>query len=147
MPTLVRIYQGRLDEPSSAAAAEHFAIFQAAINYYLLALCALETRSLGPLADLKGQIVRERWERWTDRRGVGRAGLRDSLAEWLGSLAGHPVEDLEEAWRLLRPEAQVDRRAWTAALDLLLDRCGGEGSIQHPSSAAHGHAISPGSRK
>lgn len=129
MTKIVRIYQGLLDQTASEAAAQHFEIYQAAINYYLLALAAQESRTKGPIADLRAQLP-DYWDAWVDRRGARRPGMRTLLGEWLASLAGRPVERLEDALHLLQPEAGVDRRAPPAALDLLLENCQGDGAIQ-----------------
>lgn len=136
MATVTRIYQGRLLS-AGGEAAEHFRIFQAAINYYLLALAAQETREHGPLADLRRQMS-TCWGTWIDRSGTRRDGLRALVGEWLDGLAGRPVTALDDAFSLLRaPDGGQPDAPW-AAVALLLERCQGESAIRD-----HGRAYWP----
>jgi hypothetical protein len=149
-----RIYQGRvsradlIDEKGNATPLadweqrlwEHHALFQDAVNYYLVCLLALAdggTEETQRIVELRERITREPgtenpadthffvWGKFR-RRGVWRRGLRESVAKYLtpgndaptfeecraAALAGNPHADAEEGCALL------DRGLWQ-----VLDYC------------------------
>lgn len=112
----------------------HHEIFQAGVNYYLLALGSLAEDSPHVdsrlIRDLRGRLDAS-WERFPRAVAGGRAqGLRESLRPWLGLPVNASINEAYSAI-LQREELEVSQtEALPLALDLLLRRCGGEAAIQ-----------------
>ncbi|MFA6289382.1 MAG: type V CRISPR-associated protein Cas12b [Opitutaceae bacterium] len=147
---LNRIYQGRVSaveldrsakknapdwKPTSGndeSLWQHHALFQDAINYYLVGLLALASRDnliLGPLlAELaKPDSPRQIWNSFV-RRGQKRPGLSASVAPYLTPGNNSPTMAEAFAAILAGNEAKLETR--DAAVTQLLQACDGAGAIQ-----------------
>lgn len=145
-----RIYQGRVssvefDRSTGKTAADwqpapggdenlwrHHALFQDAINYYLVGLLALASREnaiLGPLLaelDLPGS-PRQIWNTFS-RRGAIRPGLAASVAPYL--TPGNPKPTMSEAFAAILAGNEASPATRNAAVTQLLQACDGAGAIQ-----------------
>jgi hypothetical protein len=119
----------QLNEPWQTALWGHHQIFQDAVNYYILALASLadpEHATSRLIKDLRDR-VRAAWSEFPRAVGGDARSLRQSVANCLSLSDNASLEDAFES--VLRGnEATPQVRA--LALALLLDRCGGESSIQ-----------------
>jgi len=111
---------------------QHHAIFQDAINYYLVALGSL----VGDQAEAGDRLARDLRERlasaWTqfpriDAHRKKANSLRKSLTNWLGLDHG---ASLEEAFATVLDGNLADSRTRYLAMALLLDKCSGDAAIQ-----------------
>lgn len=108
---------------------EHHCIFQDAINYYLVALAALADRQSAKgrfVSDLQARIEAA-WEGFPRKTSVGAIGLRRSLASWLSLPEGVASE---VAYDIILRGNEASAEIRTLALELLLEKCGGEAAIQ-----------------
>lgn len=146
-----RIYQGRIsfaelldssnqpttsfDEASLTNQLEspvwqHHVTFQAAVNYYLVALASLADLKNAATARLFRDLherLRASWEQFPRPNMPGAQSMRDSLQPWLGL---SPGATLEQAFGALLENTKASPEARNLALCLLLDRCGGGAAIQ-----------------
>lgn len=145
-----RIYQGRVsgvefDRATTKALADwqpahggdeslwqHHGLFQDAINYYLVGLLALASRSnktLGPLLDeiAKPDSSRQIWNTFR-RRGETRPGLSASVAKYLTPGNDHPT--MAEAFAAILAGNEASPETCDAAVTQLLQACDGAGAIQ-----------------
>lgn len=116
---------------------QHHALFQDAINYYLVGLLALASRDnpiLGPLlAELdKPGSPREIWDK-VHRRGEKRPGLAASVAPYLTAGNHHPT--MAEAFAAILAGNQATAATRDAAVTQLLKACDGAGAIQQEGRA------------
>ncbi len=111
-----------------AALWEHHALFQDAVNYYIVALAALGTSPDSKLTKL-GRLLENVWQ-VADKKGQRRMGMRDSLQRaW--QLAEPPT--LAEAMERFRAPLHQDGIALSTAekaAEYLLHELGGDAAIQ-----------------
>lgn len=136
-----RIYQGRVtgmswitSEPGPIRDWEdclwfHHALFQQAVNYYLVALAALDSRKNSPVGKMRLQMETV-WEDFTDRHGLRRDGLKKQLSEPLSQLAGKEVPTLAGAFNAVLNGNETSQEIHEATIDLLLLRCAGDSGVQ-----------------
>lgn len=113
---------------------KHHEIFQDAVNYYLVALAALAKGIEKTTGDLNSQqrLAVDLWKRvgasWDEFRGSREhRHLRRSLKKWL------ELQDdatLGDAFDAILKENDSPPASMRLALQLLLDKCGGESAIQ-----------------
>lgn len=147
---LNRIYQGRvtaveLNRSDKKAAPDwqlaagndqrlwdHHALFQDAINYYLVGLLALASRKNSILGPLLSELDRSDSPRqiWTSfpRRGQKRPGLATSVAPYLTPGQEHPT--MAEAFAAILAGNEASAETRDAAVTQLLKACDGAGAIQ-----------------
>ena len=150
-----RIYQGRVtrvevsrsatgsDSPWGPAPGndellwQHHALFQDAVNYYLVALLALAAPSNRALGQLRQRIAAagDEFQIWGSfrRRGANRRGLRESVAPYL--TPGNSSPTLEEAFAAVLHGSKCDAPVRSAAVSSLLEVCNGAGAIQQQGRA------------
>ncbi len=145
-----RIYQGRVtrieakkedgtfeqvvfgQDQSSCPLWRHHAIFQDAVNYYLMALASLAKEHISGadrlMTDLPKRMA-ESWEKFPkpDAARAGARSLRDSVAPWIG-LDGSAT--IDRAYEAILDGKTIDKMALSYALALVLKECSGEGAIQ-----------------
>ena len=152
-----RIYQGRasrlelLDDTKKAPAVletfdskaltnqtnplwKHHEIFQDAVNYYLVALASLAQgteeakEELSDNERLASDLITRTTESWTQFRGnTTDRHLHRSLSTWLNFSGGESIQDSFDLILKDNPSTPETRRL---ALQLILDRCGGDSAIQ-----------------
>jgi len=145
LPTmpLVRIYQGRVTKTEFGDASQvsfftddlasidhplwqHHALFQQAINYYLVAIAALaDTRQADVLTKLRERVIAE-WDGGSRARGRVN-GFGSSIAPLLGLTAS---SNAEAVFGALLPSAPHLTEARHLAGLLLLEKCKGDSGIQ-----------------
>jgi IS605 OrfB family transposase len=141
--SLVRIYQGRVTRTEFCQADQaglfagdltsidhplwqHHAVFQQAINYYLVAIAALaDTRQADVLTKLRERVIAE-WDGGSRARGQVN-GFGSSIAPLLGLAAKSDIEAVFGA--ILSPTPQLTEARHLAGL-LLLEKCQGDSGIQ-----------------
>ncbi len=147
---LNRIYQGRVsgvefDRATGKNAADwqpapggdenlwrHHALFQDAINYYLVGLLALASRKNDVLGSLLAELdkpgsPRQIWSEFR-RRGETRPGLAASVAPYL--TPGNPKPTMPEAFAAILAGNEASSEIRDAAVTQLLQACDGAGAIQ-----------------
>lgn len=140
---LVRIYQGRITRTEFSEAGQdslftgdlasidhplwqHHALFQKAINYYLVAIAALaDTRQADVLTKLRERVIAE-WEGGSRARGRVN-GFGSSVAPMLGITAKSDTDAVFSA--ILPPAPQLTEARHLAGL-LLLEKCQGDSGIR-----------------
>lgn len=141
-----RIYQGRVQSVEinfgNAKQAEwqslpdwedklwqHHCIFQDAVNYYLVALAALADpkHAQSRLSRDLQERIHAAWHTFPRSVGAGARGLKESLTKWLDLPDKATPED---AYTKILPENEATPEVRALALELLLDKCGGESAIQ-----------------
>ncbi|MEO6995407.1 MAG: type V CRISPR-associated protein Cas12b [Lacunisphaera sp.] len=140
---IVRIYQGRITRTEFSETGQdglftgdltsiehplwqHHALFQKAINYYLVAIAALaDTRQADVLTKLRERVIAE-WDGGSRARGRVN-GFGSSVAPLLGFTAKSAAETVFGA--ILPPTSQLTEARHLAGL-LLLDKCQGDSGIQ-----------------
>lgn len=116
---------------------QHHALFQDAVNYYLVALLALAAPDNKFLGQLRQRVAKagDPFQIWAPfpRRGRTRPGLAASLARTLR----HPVETLafEDVCARLLAGNEADAATRDAAVTSLLNACAGAGAIQQQGRA------------
>lgn len=108
---------------------EHHATFQAAVNYYLVALAALADPAHAAsrlIQDLRTRI-KDAWKNFPRPTSSKARGLRESLTPWL-RLSDHATP--EDAYAVILEGNEADPQVRALALALLLEKCGGESAIQ-----------------
>lgn len=111
----------------------HHALFQDAINYYLVGLLALASREnaiLGPLlAELdKPGSPRQIWDEFR-RRGKNRPGLAASVAPYL--TPGNPKPTMSEAFAAILAGNEADEELRDLCVSELLAVCAGDSPIKN----------------
>lgn len=141
--SLVRIYQGRVTQTEFSEAGQaslftsdlasidhplwqHHAVFQQAINYYLVAIAALaDTRQTDVLTKLRERVIAE-WDGGSRARGHVN-GFGSSVAPLLELTAKSNAETVFGA--ILPPAPQLTEACHLAGL-LLLEKCQGDSGIK-----------------
>lgn len=145
-----RIYQGRVtrieakkedgtfeqvafgQDQSNCPLWRHHAIFQDAVNYYLLAMASLAGEQISGadrlFTDLPKRMAAA-WETFSkpDAVRAGARSLRDSVAPWIG-LDG--LATIDHAYEAILDGNSVEKKALSYALALVLDECSGDSGIQ-----------------
>lgn len=113
---------------------QHHQVFQDAINYYLVALAGLaqgtenSTDDLAETERLAADLLKRVNQSWTEFRGSKEdRHLRKSLSQWL-NLDG--TASLKDAFDTIFLDTDTEPEVHRLALQLVLDRCGGEAAIQ-----------------
>ena len=140
-----RIYQGRVTAVEIATEDEkhpwekltdwenalwnHHALFQDAVNYYLVALAALADpeHAVSRLTEDLRTRVANAWSAFPRTVGGEAIGLRQSVGRWIGLSDDAPIDD---AYGAILGNASSTPQVRALALGLLMDRCGGEAAIQ-----------------
>ncbi len=125
----------------------HHALFQDAVNYYLVALLALAAPANPALGRLREKIAVtgddfQIWECFR-RRGTNRRGLRDSIAPYLTPAQTTP--SLDEVFAAVLAGNEADACIRDAAVSMLLQVCDGAGAIQQQGRAYWPKFCDPGS--
>ena len=141
--SLVRIYQGRVTKTEFLEAGQetlftndlsstdhplwqHHALFQQAINYYLVAIAGLaDPRQADVLTKLRERVIAE-WDGGSRARGKVN-GFGSSVAPLLGLATKSDPETVFGS--ILRPELKLAEARHLAGL-LLLEKCQGDSGIQ-----------------
>ncbi|AHF94010.1 hypothetical protein OPIT5_03625 [Opitutaceae bacterium TAV5] len=148
--SLNRIYQGRVAAVETGTALakgnvewmpaaggdevlwQHHELFQAAINYYLVALLALADKNNPVLGPLISQMDNPQspYHVWGSfrRQGRQRTGLSQAVAPYI--TPGNNAPTLDEVFRSILAGNPTDRATLDAALMQLLKACDGAGAIQ-----------------
>lgn len=116
---------------------QHHALFQDAINYYLVALLALASREntvLGPLlkAISDPESPLRIWSRFR-RHGQDRSGLGESVAKYIAP--GRSQVSMQEAFDSILAGNEASSFTRDAAVGQLLAACDGAGAIQQEGRA------------
>ena len=115
----------------------HHALFQDAVNYYLVALLACASNPENPLFDIRQRIATDdqEYQIWASfrRRGTNRSGLRESVAKYL--TPENPTPTWQEAMQAVRGAGGAETDLADAALCELLAICDGAGAIQQEGRA------------
>ena len=145
-----RIYQGRVtrieakkedgtfeqvvfgQDQSSCPLWRHHAIFQDAVNYYLMALASLAKEHISGADRLMTDLPKRMAAAWEtfpkpDAARAGARSLRDSVTPWIG-LDGSAT--IDRACEAILDGNTSDKKALSYALALVLKECSGEGAIQ-----------------
>ena len=152
-----RIYQGRVtrvetlspNQTATSAAPwstpaggdellwQHHALFQDAVNYYLVALLALAAPTNKALGQLRRRIATagDEFQIWGSfrRGGANRRGLRESVAPYLTPDNASPT--LEDAYAAVMAGNSSESTITDAAVSALLNACDGSGAIQQEGRA------------
>jgi hypothetical protein len=145
-----RIYQGRVtrieakkedgtfeqvvfgQDQSSCPLWRHHAIFQDAVNYYLMALASLAKEHISGADRLMTDLPKRMAAAWEtfpkpDAARAGARSLRDSVAPWI-DLDGSAT--IDRAYEAILDGNTIDKKALSYALALVLDECSGDSGIQ-----------------
>ncbi len=111
---------------------EHHALFQDAVNYYLVALLACASKPENPLFDIRQRVASDdqEYQIWTPfrRRGTNRNGLRESVAKYL--TPGNSTPSWAEAMHAVLGKDGAEATVVDAAVCELLAICDGTGAIR-----------------
>ena len=114
----------------------HHALFQDAVNYYLVALLAMAETEGNPLHKIRCQISGDTecqvWEKFR-RRGTERPGLSSSVGKYL--VPGKKKPSIEECFKAVLSGNQSPPELLDLALRELLEVCKGDGAIRNESKS------------
>lgn len=125
----------------------HHALFQDAVNYYVVALLALATKPDNPLRGIRDKLAETDADRkptdcqvWLPfrRKGVTRQGMRDSVAKYFCPDKPREEVTLEHCFRSTLDENRTPQETLDAALCQLLEACkGGGGKVRDAAVEYH----------